>query len=323
MDSFDHIACNEQLDLDFFSYLRAEAQVPRVSYITASIASLLDICRQEVRGSPFFNIFDVLEVGPLTPSEAQELITKPSQRMGYPFTETEQQWISSLAGRHPFFIQRICHLLIEAKCQLETSSPDLQQVEELAYTELKQHFMILLEELPVHEQNQLEDQVRRDDAQPKIRSELSESLLFQRFLREKYDIQLSEITSQITVEYFEEILDQIDEMSVLGESRLKHLKVIYTRIGNQTPLPREVGRAIRMLLQEALDRLKGSGVRQDGAPDWQLYNILHYRYFKGQKLKSKHIAARLGTSLRQYYRDRNKAVHSLFQEVLDLEKSAH
>ncbi len=321
MDSFDHIARNEQLDIDFFSYLRAEAQTPGVSYITASIASLLDIYRQEVRGSPFFNIFDSLEVGPLTPSEAQELITKPSQRIGYPFTETEQQWISSLAGRHPFFIQRTCYLLIEEKCRLEASSLDLQRLEELAYAELKPHFMTLLEDLSVHEQKQLEDQIRRNDAQPKVHPELSESLLFQRFLREKYDIYLSELTSQMTVAYFKKILDQIDDLSALGESRLKHLKIIYTRIENHTPLPREVGRAIRTLLQEALDRLKGNGVRQDGAPDWQLYNILYYRYFKGQKLKSKHIAARLGTSLRQYYYDRNKAINALFQEVLDLEKS--
>jgi hypothetical protein len=181
----------------------------------------------------------------------------------------------------------------------------------------------LLEDLPVHEQTQLEDQVRRGDTQPRIHPELSESLLFQRFLREKYNIHLSELTSQMTVEYFEEILDQIDDLSALGESRLRHLKIIYTRIENHTPFPREVGRAIRTLLQEALDRLKGSGVRQDSTPDWQLYNILYYRYFKGQKLKSKHIAARLSTSLRQYYRDRNKAINLLFQEVLDLEKSAY
>ncbi len=223
MDAFDHIVHNENLDFEFFSYLRAEAQVRGISYITSSIASLLDICRQDVRESPFFNIFGLLNIGPLTPNEAQELITRPAQRIGSPFTETEQQWISSLASCHPFFIQRICYLLIEEKCQFETSTPDLRRVEELAYAELQPHFMTLLEDLSVHEQRQLENQVRQDNAQPKIHPELSESFLFQRFLREKYNRYLSKIPPQ----GFEQTRGQTDNLPILienSDTRQKFLK---------------------------------------------------------------------------------------------------
>lgn len=326
MDAFDHIAHNNLLDIDFFSYLRAEAQLTGVSYITASINSLYDICRRDVLASPFFNIFDLLNIGPLAQSEAQELITKPSQRVGCPFTEAEQQWILSLAGRHPFFIQRICHILIEEKCQIEISPLDLQRVEELACAELRPHFITLLEALPAHEQKQLEDQIRRDDIQPRIHPELSESLLFKKFLREKYAISLSKVITQITVKDFEKVLNQIDDLFLLGESPLKHLKVVSTRLESHTPSPIEVGRAIRMLLLETLNRLKGSSIRKDSAADWRLYNILYYRYFKRQSYKwnNEQLAANLEcTSLRQFYRDREKAIKSLLQEVFDLEKSAY
>ena len=80
-----------------------------------------------------------------------------------------------------------------------------------------------------------------------------------------------------------------------------------------------------MLLVEVLSRLKGSGnVRKDSATDWRLYNILHYRYFQSQQFKgnNEQLAARLGYgSLRQFYRDQDKAINALFQELLDIEKS--
>jgi hypothetical protein len=67
-----------------------------------------------------------------------------------------------------------------------------------------------------------------------------------------------------------------------------------------------------------VDHLKGSGVQKDRATDWRLYNILHYRYFQPQQFKGSNevLAARLGyDSLRQFYRDQEKAIKMLFQEV--------
>jgi len=324
MDSFDHLAHNKQLDFDFFSYLRAEAQISRVSYITASVAPLYDISRKDIRESPFFNIFDVVNVGSLTQNEAQELITKPSQRVGYPFSETEQQWISSLAGRHPFFIQRVCYHLFEEKCELEQSVLDLHRVEELVYAQLRPHFVTLLEDLPVDEQKQLERRVRRNEAQDEmIHPELSESSLFLHYLREKYTIHISKVTSQTTVQDFSKILKQIDDLSALGETSLKYLKVVSARLENPAPSSIEVGRAIRVLLVELLGRLKGSGVQRDHATDWRLYNILHYRYFQPRQFRgnNEQLAARLGyDSVRQFYRDQEKAIKMLLQEVVTVEK---
>jgi len=73
------------------------------------------------------------------------------------------------------------------------------------------------------------------------------------------------------------------------------------------------------VLTEAFERLRGNGYRKDSAADWRLYNILHYRYFKNH-LKNDHIAARLEyTSTRQYFRDRSKALETLFNVLLEME----
>jgi hypothetical protein len=52
-----------------------------------------------------------------------------------------------------------------------------------------------------------------------------------------------------------------------------------------------------------------------------LYNLLYYRYFK-YHLQHRQIAARLEfNSLRQYFRDREKAIGVLLVTLLEMEES--
>ena len=97
----------------------------------------------------------------------------------------------------------------------------------------------------------------------------------------------------------------------------------------------EVGRSIRdsarsssipegvievEVLNEALVRLRGRDFRTDSSPEWKLYNILYYRYFK-HLLTNEQIAARLGiTSTRQFYRERKKAIKALLNVLFDVER---
>src|SRR6185312_2226395 len=105
MDAFDNITRNDKFDPEFFSYLRAWATAGRVSYVTASIAPLYEVCHRGIQDSPFFNIFVTRKLEALSLEEALNLVTVPSKEAGCPFTETEAQWVISLAGRHPYFIQ--------------------------------------------------------------------------------------------------------------------------------------------------------------------------------------------------------------------------
>jgi hypothetical protein len=194
---------------------------------------------------------------------------------------------------------------------------DLARTQKLAYTELLPHFKYMWERLDEGRQQQLKDAIR--GSQIGVQSnmpEFSESALFCQFVREKCDIQLI----QMSVEELEGVLDKIDDLRVLGESALRHLQVVAQRLPVGTSgTAIEYGRAVREVLQAAHERLRGNGVQRDSAPDWRLYNILYYRYFK-RHLKNEVISVKLEfTSIRQYYRERNKAIEALLKMLLEME----
>ncbi|HLZ60353.1 MAG TPA: ATP-binding protein [Ktedonosporobacter sp.] len=336
MDGFDSITRNKKFDPEFFSFLRACATAGRVSYVTASRAPLYEVCHHAIKESPFFNIFSTRYLEPLTRDEARDLVMIPSERAGYGFSETEMQWVLEMAGRHPFFIQRVCHILFEEKSawdderapaedttdREDTINPQgvtcgprsLRDVQRMVHAELRPHFEHMWERLDEKEQQHLKDSVR-GVGQSKM-PELSESALFCQFVREKCDIQLFEMS----VEELEGVLDKIDDIRVLGESELRHLQVVAQRllmVGASSPI--ECGRAVREVLNAAHECLRGNGIRSDTALEWRLYNILYYRYFK-RHLKNEAISVKLEfTSIRQYYRERNKAIESLLNALLGME----
>src|SRR6266516_3405787 len=137
MDAFDKVTKNTHFDPDFFSFLRSLAGIyDLISYVTASIKPLYEVCHSDaVASSPFFNIFQTCTVGPLTLEEARELITFPAHRVGYDFTHEEVEWILAQAGRHPFFVQVTCRLLFEEKLRQDGKAVDFKRVQERVYQE--------------------------------------------------------------------------------------------------------------------------------------------------------------------------------------------
>ena len=55
---------------------------------------------------------------------------------------------------------------------------------------------------------------------------------------------------------------------------------------------------------------------------WRFYNILYYLYFKSY-LSNNQVAARLGMSLRQFYREKQKAFEMFFCHLHDIEAASH
>ena len=316
LDAFDNITRNEHFDAEFLAFLRAKATIGKVAYVTASIGSLLEVCHRDIIDSPFFNIFYNYSLGPLASNEALDLISIPAENVGLPFTASETALISHLAARHPFFIQRVCHYVFDEK--LSQNDTGEQRIRKIAYDGLQPHFNDTWERLPAAQRLVLQEEARKQENQKRELPELSESDLFRQFVR----LTCGAVVFKITPEELEKALDTIDDTRTLGETNLRLMNLVSQRLKNESsPSAVERGMAIRAILQEAFERLRGSLPRSDMEPALQSYNILYYRYFK-HHYKNGQIAARIGFSPRQYFRYRTKAIEALLNILLEMEKTA-
>ena len=291
-----------------------------VSYVTASIKSLYEVCHPNIVGSPFFNIFYSYTLETLTPEETRALITVPTMRAAMPFTDAEVALVLKLAGRHPFFIQRVCHVLYEEKLLREGGEVEEQRLKNLAYRELLPRFQSTWEELSKTHQILLQDEAQQKENLQRELPELSESALFRHFVRKTCEVGML----QMTTDELEAALDKIDDPQTLGMTNLRLMRTVKQRLEKDATLSTtKRGIIIREILNEALEHLRGSGSRTESAPEWKHYNILHYRYFK-HRLKNEQIAARLGfTSIRQFYRERNKALELFLSVLLEMERAVN
>lgn len=315
MDAFDNVVKNKSFDPSLLEFLRSLAIAGEVSYVTTSIAPLPEVCHAALVGSPFFNIFGSYALGTLTREEADQLVREPSRLAGCPFTDAEIEWVLSLAGRHPFFIQRVCYFLFEEKIGRKGVA-DLNKVKGQVYNDFLPHFNYIWESLTTAEQDQFMREERLAvHLQQREFPELSESDLFRDFVLEK----TGTYSFQLTTQELEKALQHIGDPLHLGASHLGDLTSVAKRLKGRSASTVEVGKAIREILKEACERLCGEGTRTDMALDWLSYNILHYRYFRNRRLSNEHIAARIGFSTRQYYRERSKALEDLLNVLLEME----
>lgn len=315
LDGFDNILRNKLFDPDFLKVLRAFAVAGKVSYVTTSVKPLSEICHKALLDSPFFNIFGTYLLGTLTREEAEQLVREPSRLAGCPFTNAEIAWVLSLAGRHPFFIQRVCNFLFEEKVA-GGGMTDLNKVKGQVYDDFLPHFNHIWESLNTTEQDQfLNEGVSAADEQQRQFPELSESDLFRDFVLEK----TGKYFFRLNANELEKALQHIDNPVALGTSNLRYLKSVARRLDSSSALTVEVGRVIREVLKEAWGRLHGEGTRTDIASDWLSYNILYYRYFHRYHWSNQQIALRIGFSTRQYYRERSKAIGELLNVLLEME----
>jgi len=320
LDAFDDITRNKAFDPEFFMLLRALASAGLVSYVTASIAPLDQIAHAAIQGSPFFNIFGVCQVKPLTTDEARNLVMIPGLLARWSLEE-EADWILRYAGYHPFFIQRVCYYCLEEKFQHSDAKVNPNKVANLAYRDLLPHFEYLWEELNAEEKELLQEEAQRKDGARRQIPELSESSLFRQFVRHTCGLSFFRMTEQRIEEELREALKHLDSLTFLANSKLKHLKQVAARIEQQhASSTLEKGRVIREILKEALEQLRGHTSRTDTDPEWLLYNVLLYTYFKKTNgFTQNFIADHLGVSLRQYHRKKDEAIAALCNRLLEIE----
>jgi hypothetical protein len=76
-------------------------------------------------------------------------------------------------------------------------------------------------------------------------------------------------------------------------------------------------KALRAVLQEAIERQRPPGDRKNSAPEWLVYNILDFRFVQGQRVFD--IARRLSMSESDLYRKQRTAVAAVAKTLAEME----
>ncbi len=118
LDEFENVTRNANFGPDFFYGLRSLAIHHKLALITSSRRELIELTHSdEIRSSPFFNIFANINVRLFTAEEARALIANALAGDAIAFAEPEMDALLEYAGAHPYFLQTACHFLYEARAQ--------------------------------------------------------------------------------------------------------------------------------------------------------------------------------------------------------------
>lgn len=127
LDEFEYVTQNPNFGSDFFGGLRALAIHHNLPLVTSTRKELVDLCHsEEIKGSPFFNIFANIVLRPFNHKEVQTLLTKYLADSEIQFTQQETELVWSLGGGYPFFTQIAAHYLFADKSRGLTNA-DLNQ----------------------------------------------------------------------------------------------------------------------------------------------------------------------------------------------------
>lgn len=102
----------------------------------------------------------------------------------------------------------------------------------------------------------------------------------------------------------------------LTHSPLMKLRVVGEMLSQANDDPT---RALRLVLGQALERLRPEGKQNFTAPEWLLYNILEMRFVQGRKVRE--IANRLAISESDLYRKQRVAIGQLARVLSEMEQS--
>jgi len=116
LDEFEYITQNPNFGSDFFGGLRALAIHQNLPLVTATRRELVDLCHsEELKGSPFFNIFANIVLRPFYHEDVQALLQGYLEGTGISFAEKEAELVLKLGGGYPFFTQMAAFYVYEAR----------------------------------------------------------------------------------------------------------------------------------------------------------------------------------------------------------------
>jgi AAA+ ATPase superfamily predicted ATPase len=116
LDEFEYVAQNPNFGSDFFGGLRALAIHQNLPLLTATRRELVDLCHsEELKGSPFFNIFANIVLRPFSRAEVLEMLDGYMAETPIKLSSREKELVLGLGGGYPFFTQMAGSYLVEAK----------------------------------------------------------------------------------------------------------------------------------------------------------------------------------------------------------------
>jgi hypothetical protein len=132
LDEFEYVTQNPNFGTDFFGGLRALAIHQNLPLVTATRRALVDLCHsEELKGSPFFNIFANVVLRPFNRTDMLEMLAGYYTGMETPLTKEEQEAIIQMGGGYPFFVQIAGHYMVEAQQKgLEVEPAVIDMVEQ-------------------------------------------------------------------------------------------------------------------------------------------------------------------------------------------------
>ena len=316
LDEFDYVTRNEQLDAALFSFLRYMATNYDLALITASQRPLAQLCHTDIVDSPFFNIFARVTLEALTWEEARQLIITPSLKAGYALEE-DANWVLTLTGSQPIFVQIACFYLLEAKRRLpDNEFVDYDAVGRLFYEEARDHFEYAWTHLSDHSRQNLEKEIWQD--QGPYQHYLAASSAFRRFIRQQRGWQTSK-EEFITAETVETALKNLWKIAELGQGPLTRLNLVKQRLvqSGLAPIEPNLGRALQEILRSAIEHLGAAHQADKTSKQWRQHFILDQCYVEGAQ--NKNIIIRLNVAERTFYRERTAAIKALAQVLQAME----
>ena len=101
----------------------------------------------------------------------------------------------------------------------------------------------------------------------------------------------------------------------LYQSTLQELAIVRERLIRREYNP---ARALREVLETAIEQQRPRGERQLTAPEWTLYNILVLRFVERRKVRE--VASQLALSEPDLYRKQRVAIEVIADELMNMEK---
>jgi hypothetical protein len=103
----------------------------------------------------------------------------------------------------------------------------------------------------------------------------------------------------------------------LSRSPLLRLNVVRGVLAANDSVP---SKALRAVLHEAIGRLRPDSEPSLTASEWTVYNILDYRYQRGERIRS--VAARLAMSESDFYRKQRIAIEEVAKTLAAMEEES-
>jgi AAA+ ATPase superfamily predicted ATPase len=116
LDEFEYVTQNPNFNTDFFGGLRSLAIHKGFALIPTTRRELVELCHSnELKGSPFFNIFSSVVLRPFSHEEVNDLLTVYLKENNIEFSPGDRDFVYGLSGGYPFFIQMASYFLYDGK----------------------------------------------------------------------------------------------------------------------------------------------------------------------------------------------------------------